>query len=164
MARVYKYYSEFNENRVPVMIADKSTAYRVDNRRQFNTQTDMYELGIALNLDKATEEHAYCACFNAKLRIIGFFEISHGNATATLVDKRIVFQKALLLGAIKIALIHNHPSGDITPSDEDIALTRGIAQGGRLIGITLVDHIILGDRNYFSFYESMRDCLEEKEA
>ena len=94
-----------------------------------------------------TEEHMYMFCLNTKNRIVGIFEISHGNVNSSIVGSREIFQKALLANAVQILLVHNHPSGDTEPSKEDIFVTKKIKELGEFIGVPLVDHIIIGDRH-----------------
>lgn len=94
-----------------------------------------------------TEEHMYMFCMNTKNRIVGIFEISHGNVNSSIVGSREIFQKALLANAVQIILVHNHPSGDPTPSKDDIFVTKKLKELGEFIGVPLVDHIIIGDRH-----------------
>ena len=84
-------------------------------------------------------------------RLIAEEVISRGTVNMSAISSREIFLTALRYGAVSIILIHNHPSGDPMPSREDIALTRQVREAGVMIGIELVDHIILGDRCYFSF-------------
>jgi DNA repair protein RadC len=105
-----------------------------------------------IQLHENPEEHLYMICMNTKNRIIGVFEISHGNANSSIVGVREIFQKALLANAMSIIVMHNHPSGDTTPGREDIEVTKRIAEAGKIIGIELLDHIIVGD-NYCSLKE-----------
>lgn len=90
---------------------------------------------------------------NTKHRIVSMELVAIGTVNATLVHPREVFKGAILANATRIALAHNHPSGDKTPSPEDVALTRQLCQAGTLLGIEVVDHVILGDDSYIS----MRD-------
>ena len=76
-----------------------------------------------------------------------------GTVNFSLVHPREVFKEAYLMSASYIICIHNHPSGDATPSKNDIELTRRLKQIGDIHGINLLDHIIIGDTNYYSFYE-----------
>ena len=81
-------------------------------------------------------------------------ELSNGSFNASLAAPREIFYNALKPKAVSILLLHNHPSGDPTPSKDDIILTKRIIETGNLIGIPLVDHIIIGDNRYVSFRES----------
>ena len=81
---------------------------------------------------------------DTKCKPIGIFEISHGTVNMSMINPREVFIRALLVGAVSIALIHNHPSGDATPSREDISATKRLAECGKLLGVVLLDHIVIG--------------------
>ena len=80
-----------------------------------------------------------------------FEKISKGGITATTVDPRLIFKKALEEDAVSIIVSHNHPSGSLRPSKADEALTAKICEGARYLDIKLLDHIIVGDQGYFSF-------------
>lgn len=98
-----------------------------------------------LRIQEESEEYLYMICLNVKNRIIGVFEISHGNVNSSVVCIREIFQKALLANAVAIIVMHNHPSGDCTPSREDIKVTERMVEAGELIGVQVLDHIIIGD-------------------
>ncbi len=90
---------------------------------------------------------------NTKNRLIAEKIISKGTVNASLISSREIFLEALKHHAVYIILIHNHPSGDPTPSREDIVVTRRVREAGRMIGIELMDHIIIGDHSYISLKE-----------
>lgn len=92
-------------------------------------------------------------CLSTKHRVIAYHEVSRGTLDATLVHPREVFKAALLANAAAIILTHNHPSGDPAPSPDDMALTRRLVDAGKLIGVDVVDHIVIGDGCYVSFRE-----------
>lgn len=79
--------------------------------------------------------------------------LSEGTVNYTCISVRDIFRDALNYGAVCLVMLHNHPSGDPSPSREDISSTEAVKEAGRLIGITLLDHIIIGDNRYFSFKE-----------
>lgn len=91
---------------------------------------------------------------DTKTRLIGEKDISKGTVNASLITPRELFIEALQKNAVSIIILHNHPSGDVTPSSEDILITNRIKEAGELIGITLLDHLIIGNNCYSSFYES----------
>jgi DNA repair protein RadC len=95
-------------------------------------------------------------CLTTKHCVIAYHEISRGTLDSTLVHPREVFKGALLANAAAIIGSHNHPSGDPTPSADDIELTRRLAAAGELLGIPVLDHIIIGEGRYFSFKEAGR--------
>lgn len=91
---------------------------------------------------------------NTRMHMIGSEDISRGTVNASIISPRELFREALQKNAVSIILLHNHPSGDPTPSKEDILVTKRIYEAGRLIGIDLLDHVVIGDRRYVSLRES----------
>jgi DNA repair protein RadC len=89
-------------------------------------------------------------CLSTKHRVIAYHEVSRGTLDATLVHPREVFKAAILANAAGVVVAHVHPSGDPTPSQDDIALTRRLAAAGTLLGIEVLDHIVVGDGRYVS--------------
>lgn len=99
------------------------------------------------------KEHFKIALLDTKNQIIVTEEISVGTLNASIVHPRDVFKVAIKRNANSIILIHNHPSGDPVPSNEDINITNRLVDAGNLIGIKVLDHIIIGDNRYISFKE-----------
>lgn len=96
-------------------------------------------------------------CLSTRQHVLAYHELSRGTVDATVMHPRDVFKIALLSNATIAILGHNHPSGDVTPSPDDLAVTRRIASAGELMGIQLVDHVIVSaDGKYLSFKESGR--------
>jgi DNA repair protein RadC len=93
---------------------------------------------------------------DAKHRVIRTAIVVSGTGNATIVEPRDVFREAAIGGAAAIVMFHNHPSGDPSPSPEDVDLTRRLVAAGMLIGIDVIDHVILGEHRYFSFKETAR--------
>ncbi len=87
-------------------------------------------------------------------RVMSESQISQGTLTASLVHPREVFRPAVQAAAAAIVLVHNHPSGDPTPSPEDLEVTRRLVSAGEVIGIRVVDHVVVADRGFHSFQES----------
>lgn len=95
-------------------------------------------------------EHFLTLALDGKNRVLGFEEVSTGTLTASLVHPREVMKALILANAAAFVLVHNHPSGDPTPSVEDHAITQRLKQVGELLGLALLDHVILGGGRYFS--------------
>ena len=87
---------------------------------------------------------------NTKSRFLGENDISVGTVNTTLVSPREIYLEALRKSAVSVILLHNHPSGDPTPSKEDIMITERVREAGMIIGIELLDHIIIGDNCFVS--------------
>lgn len=104
------------------------------------------------------EEHVWMLTMDAKCRVTGVFELAHGTVSNSLLSPREVFMRALLAGATAIAVVHNHPSLDVNPSEQDIKIAKKLYQAGKYIDITLVDFLIVGD-GYYSFNEE--DVLKQ---
>lgn len=99
------------------------------------------------------QEHMKLLMLNTKSKLLGESDISKGTVNASLISPRELFIEALNKQAVSIILLHNHPSGDPTPSKTDFLLTKRVKEAGDLIGIELLDHIIIGDNCYISFAE-----------
>jgi DNA repair protein RadC len=120
--------------------------------RYVSTPADSAALFTTMLQDEATEVFAIL-CLSTKHRVLAYYEVSRGCLDSTLVHPREVFKAAILANAASIVLAHNHPSGDPAPSPDDMALTRRLVEAGRLIGVDVLDHIVIGDGRYVSFRE-----------
>ena len=100
------------------------------------------------------EEVFLAAFFDAKCKFLGDSRITTGSVSQAYVSPQELFRRALMRNAVMIVVLHNHPSGDPHPSTEDIRLTRRLVQGAEILGITLADHIVIGDNRYYSFKEN----------
>ena len=107
----------------------------------------------AVRLDCKAEEYMYMLAFNTKMNLLGLFEISHGTVDETMLAPREIYIRALLRGATSIILVHNHPSGDLCPSEADIITTKYIRDAGKLLNIPLRDHVIVSREGVFSMLE-----------
>ena len=146
MARMTKYTTKLTENKRVVLEKEVSMNYPMLSYA-IKSPDDAVEIGKEfMHIHEEPEEYMYMICMNTKNKVIGVFEISHGTVNASLVSPREVFQKALLANAISIILMHNHPSGDCTASREDIEVTKRLVEAGKIIGVEVLDHIIIGDR------------------
>jgi len=99
------------------------------------------------------QEYFYVVYLDSKNKYIDKKLLYKGILNKSLVHPRDIFKEAYLLSAYSFICIHNHPSGDATPSIEDINITKNLKQLGNIHGINLLDHIIIGKNNYYSFYE-----------
>jgi DNA repair protein RadC len=107
-----------------------------------------------LNFEAMTKENFILIPVDTKLKPLGVFVLTTGTINASLVSTRDVFQAALLCNAASIFVLHNHPSGDPSPSRQDKGITKKLIDAGKLMEIPLVDHVIVGDvgeNKYYSF-------------
>ena len=92
-------------------------------------------------------------CLSARGQVLGYHELSRGTVDAAFMHPREIFKVALLANATSVVIGHNHPSGDPSPSDDDIRITRRIKSAGEIIGIELFDHLVIAGDRYVSFKE-----------
>ena len=120
---------------------------------KFKSPADIakYCMNKPLNMQTLAQEHLYCFCLDAQNTANTIELISKGSLTSATVHPREVFKAAILSNSASIVLVHNHPSGNTNPSTADIAITRQINNACDILGITLYDHIIIGNGDYFSF-------------
>lgn len=104
--------------------------------------------------DLMYRERMYMILLNRASKVIGFNLLSIGGASGTVVDLKLVFQCAILTNASTIILAHNHPSGTLYPSKQDLEITKSIVKAGEIMGIELSDHIILTQNSYYSFADN----------
>lgn len=113
---------------------------------------DIYLYNRSIFLGKK-QEYFYCLYFNNKQELIERKLLFMGTINRSTVHPREIFKEAYLTSASSIVCMHNHPSGDVRPSREDIIFTNTLIKIGDMTGIPVVDHIIIGDNKYYSFYE-----------
>lgn len=126
-----------------------------EERPDLGTATKIYNHMHPLLQDSDVEEF-WLLLMNQNFRLIKQVRISHGGITETAVDIRIIMREAVLANATIIAVCHNHPSGNLRPSQHDNDLTAQLQQACKLMRIHFMDHVILTDGNYFSYRETGR--------
>jgi len=118
--------------------------------RIINSSRSAFQL-LQPEFDGLKHEEFWVLYLNAANKMIEKVQLSKGGLTATLVDRRLIFNKALEVLATGIILCHNHPSGSLTPSRADRNLTKQLIQAGRALDIKIIDHLIISEKEYFSF-------------
>jgi len=133
----------------------KESGGRYDLDKTINSPIAARDLFLeVLDLDQRAEEVFAMATLDVKNQLTGVFEVSIGNLTSSLVSPREVFKRALLQNAAAVLLGHNHPSGSADFSSDDIQITKKLVKSGKILGIKVVDHIVIGSReNYASMKE-----------
>ena len=95
-------------------------------------------------------EYFYIICLNRANQVLGFHQVSKGGISGTVTDVRVIFQVAIKSSSSGLILAHNHPSGNLQPSEADLKITRKIKEAGALLDVSVLDHIILADEGYLS--------------
>ena len=134
------------------VIKEKSGRYDVEkNINSPKIATKIFN--DVLELDTRSEEVLALMTLDTKNKVTGLFIVSQGSINSSIVTPREIFKRAILQNSNGIIIAHNHPSRDTTPIKEDINITRRIKEAGKIIGIDLFDHIIIGDNKWISFKE-----------
>lgn len=133
-------------------LAKRLSKASVEPRLRFSSSQSVAEYYME-DLRHRNQEVMKLLLLNSKAELIDETNISKGTVNASLVTPRELFVEALKKEAVSMILLHNHPSGDPTPSRDDILATKRISECGLLIGIELLDHIIIGNNCYVSFQE-----------
>jgi DNA repair protein RadC len=140
-----------------VELSYKSSIKNVDRPKVSNSR-EVYNLLLA-NWDKTKIEYVEqfkILLLNRANFVIGIYEVSSGGTTGTVADPKLIFTAALKLNANSIILCHNHPSGNLTPSEEDMKLTQKIKEAGKLLDLDVLDHMIISTEGYYSFSDEGR--------
>ncbi len=124
----------------------------VSGSKKYNNSKAIYQDNKYLFVGKK-QEYFYCLYLNSQKELIERKLLFMGTLNKSIVHPREIFKEAYLLSASSIVCMHNHPSNDVTPSKDDIILTKSLMEIGRLQQIPVIDHIIFGDDCYYSFYE-----------
>jgi len=122
------------------------------DRPTINTPQDAANLVIS-DLRYLKKETLKSILVDTKSRVIAVKTVSIGDLTSSIVHPREVFKDAVLASAASVIVAHNHPSGDPTPSVEDVTITRRLMSAGEILGIELLDHLVVGDGNFVSLKE-----------
>lgn len=131
------------------VIREGMPAYLATNR--FSSPQQIFEMFRELAVE--TKEYFLALHLDGKNRIVCLDRVSIGSLNQSVVHVREVMKSALLSSAAAMILVHNHPSGDPSPSAEDMTITRRLKEAGELIGIPVLDHIIIGNGEFVSFVE-----------
>ncbi len=135
-------------------------ALELGNRRQMQTALSLPKLNnsrafyntLFPYFQHISTEHFYAIFLNQKLEMVAIEQISAGGLTTTIVDPRVIFNKALQHKKVTAFVVaHNHPSGDSTPSQQDVKLTERLQEGAKILELRMIDHIIIGADSYYSF-------------
>jgi len=113
---------------------------------------DTYEVLMRIWSSKIDHvEEFMVLCLNRANRVLGWAKISQGGLSGTVADPKVIFQVALKSNSSSMILAHNHPSGNLHPSEADIQLTRKMKEAGILLDLPVLDHIIISSEGYYSF-------------
>ena len=146
------------DKKAAVIIAAIELSKRM-NQKVINIRNEISDPLLLYNhykeiLKDKKQEHFYAIYLDIKNKIIKDKLLFIGTINYSLVHPREIFKEAYLIGAISIIIIHNHPSGEVLPSKNDIETTKQLIAVGKIMGIKIIDHIIIGENKYYSLYEN----------
>ena len=142
---------ELNQNEgIPCLVKDSGVNYPEEKNLDGPAKISNMMRKV-FDADKKAEEHVWMLSMDSKMKLLGIFEVSHGTVNSASVAPREIFIRLLLTGAESFVLVHNHVSGCVEPSKEDVETTKRMSVAGALMNIPLMDHIIIGGLNQFSF-------------
>jgi DNA repair protein RadC len=133
-------------------IGRRKAAQEIPEKEKVTSVNDLYKIFSQYLSDLQTEEF-WAIFLDQKNHVIYKTQISKGGISGTLVDVRVIFRIAIEHLATSVVVAHNHPTGNLTPSQPDISITRRIKEAGDLLDIKLLDHLIIGENSFFSFSE-----------
>ena len=137
------------------LAARYEVAFQLDRpaeRPQINCPQDVHNL-LALEMGGLAQEQLRVLLLNTRNQVMGQRVIYIGNVNSSVVRPAEVFRAAIVDSAPSIIIVHNHPSADPTPSPEDVSITRDLVAGGKLLGIDLLDHVVIGGDRFVSLKE-----------
>lgn len=133
------------------LVKEQGGRYDFENKKISSPETASRIIREVFEMEERAEEIFVMLTLDTKHQVTGLFLISQGTLNGTYVHPREIYKRALLNNAASIVIAHNHPSGDLTPSKEDIEITKRLYEVGKIIGIELLDHLILGSNSFTSF-------------
>lgn len=150
MNNINVYRLEMDENRHPILIQEKE--YKYNSRiRQPQQVVDLFNKIFRMRF--LAEETLCLLVLDTKAASLGVFAVSHGSLNYTVCNPREIFLRGMIVGGATIIVVHNHPSGDCEPSQDDILCARKLQKLGTILGLFLSDFIIVGGNTYKSFKE-----------
>lgn len=139
----------FNFNLAEITV-NYSTKVKAADRPRVSCSRDAEQLLRKVFPSLEHVEYFYIICLNRANQVLGFHQVSKGGISGTVTDVRVIFQVAIKSCSSGLILAHNHPSGNLQPSEVDLKITRKIKEAGALLDVSVLDHIIIADEGYLS--------------
>lgn len=162
--KIIKYNLEINKNKLNILVKEEKHNYKnISEEENFaNPESIVNMMNSLYRLNKRAEEYMFLVALDTKCNIIGTFEVSHGSVNTSICNPREIFIRLLMIGASAFVLVHNHPSGDCIPSRDDIYTTKRIKEGSQILGLSLLDHIIVGGDIFLSMRKEIGEIFSNK--
>ena len=156
--RITKANVELDSDKHPVLVKEYAKNYDAESSLS-DPETIVRAMNTLFGLSVAAEEYVWILAMDTKCHALAVFELSHGTAGCSHVGTREAMIRLLLAGASCFVLIHNHPSGDVSPSRDDLKATKRLVDAADLMCIRFLDHIIVGrDQDGAEIYQSLKEA------
>ena len=140
-------------------LGKRFSRYKKNSTNKIENSQDVYKL-LGLEYGYKKKEHLIVIFLNKRNKIIKKENIIVGTLDTTLIHPREIFKSAINYSSSSIILVHNHPSGNPSPSPEDIEITKQIIQSGKILDINVLDHVIIGHNDYYSIRENNKELFD----
>ena len=140
-----------NYNLAEIQVSYRTTVKASERRKITNSKDSESVFREIWSDSMELKEEFYILLLNRANKVLGWYKVSEGGMSGTVVDPKLIFSVALKGLACSIFLAHNHPSGNLLPSSQDIEITKRLKQAGELLEILVLDHLILSSEGYYSF-------------
>ena len=154
--RITTYTTRIKDN-INVLVKERAFNYKTGNSHLESAEKVVKMMCDVFQIHLRAEEYVYLLSLDAKCKVLGIFEVGHGTVNACLLHTREIMIRNVLCGASAFIVIHNHPSGELSISRDDVSTTKKLYEAGELIGIHLLDHIIIGREDEKETYYSMAE-------
>ena len=159
MLRITTYTTRRNKDNLTVLVKEKAVNY--SECESLNSPKKIAKMMCdVFKLHLSAEEYVYLLALNCKCRVLGIFEVAHGSVNECPLSTRELMMRNLLCGASSFIVVHNHPSGSLDLSKEDVETTTRLCEASKLMGITMLDHIVIAraeeGREEYAYF-SMKD-------
>ena len=150
--RITTYTTRIKDN-LNVLVKERAYNYKTENSHLESADKVVKMMCDVFQIHLRAEEYVYLLSLDTKCKVLGIFEVGHGTVNACLLHTREIMIRNVLCGASAFIVAHNHPSGELSISRDDVSTTKKLYEAGELMGIHLLDHIIIGDQKYISLKE-----------
>lgn len=154
--RITTYTTRIKDN-LNVLVKERAYNYKTENSHLESADKVVKMMCDVFQIHLRAEEYVYLLSLDTKCKVLGIFEVGHGTVNACLLHTREIMIRNVLCGASAFIVAHNHPSGELSISRDDVSTTKKLYEAGELMGIHLLDHIIIGREDEQEAYYSMAE-------
>ena len=154
--RITTYTTRIKDNR-NVLVKERAFNYKTGNSHLESAEKVVKMMCDVFQIHLRAEEYVYLLSLDTKCKVLGISEVGHGTVNACLLHTREIMIRNVLCGASAFIVAHNHPSGELSASSDDVSTTKKLYEAGELMGIHLLDHIIIGREDEKETYYSMAE-------